>query len=306
MKNIPVLTVTGKTIAETYEKALVELYDKGCRFKTQYDKPEDPESIDATMNITIEEPLTDPMIHKAFPGSISDLREYVMELQGVKDHWCKNLNDPKDTRWEYTYYQRFVQYGSWREKHENVDIDGIPHGWTSSDKGFKVDQIEAMIDKLCNQPFSRQCQAITWMPNIDLDIYDPPCLQSLWARVLEDEDGVWWLNYNIRIRSNAAFSAYLMNVFGLTLFTKEIIADEIAKRTGKVVKLGRLNWQADSWHIYGKEIKEFEERFLKRLGKTEFEDRIYNFYDSMIQEMYYEEDENIKNKIAIETEKMKD
>jgi len=301
MKNIPVLSVHGKTIAETYEHALVKLYNEGARFKTQYDKPDDPESIDATMNITIDEPLTDPMIHKEFPGGIEDLREYVMELQGVKDHWCKNLNDPEDTRWEYTYHGRFAQYGSWRERHENVGIDGTASGWTESDKGFKVDQIEAVIDKLCKQPFSRQCQMITWMPNIDLDIYDPPCLQSWWGRILEDE-GVWWLNYNIRIRSNAAFSAYFMNSFGLTMFTKTI-ADKIAKKTGRTVKLGRMNWQADSWHIYGHEIKAFEERFLKRLDVTKFDERVYNFYDSDIQEMYWEADEAIKEKIKKEDAK---
>ena len=68
MRNIPVLNVRGRTLADAYENALIELFANGCRFKTQYDKPEDPESIDATMNITVEEPLSDPMIHKAFPG----------------------------------------------------------------------------------------------------------------------------------------------------------------------------------------------------------------------------------------------
>ena len=107
MKNIAVLNVKGKSLAEAYEKALIELYKNGTRFKTQYDKEGDPESIDATMNITIEEPMTDPMIHKAFPGGPADLKEYVMEMQGVKDHWVKNMNDPEDTRWEYTYHGRF-------------------------------------------------------------------------------------------------------------------------------------------------------------------------------------------------------
>ena len=67
-KNIPVLHVSGRTLAEAYEKALLRLNADGMRFKTQYDKPGDPESIDATMCITVDEPLTDPMIHKAFPG----------------------------------------------------------------------------------------------------------------------------------------------------------------------------------------------------------------------------------------------
>ena len=92
MKNIPVIAIAEKTLAEAYEAAILAVYQKGTRFKTQYDKPEDPESMDCTMNITIEEPETDPMIHMAFPGGIEELKEYVMELKGVKDHWTKNLN----------------------------------------------------------------------------------------------------------------------------------------------------------------------------------------------------------------------
>ncbi len=38
-----------------------------------------------------------------------------MELQGAKDHWVKNMNDPADTRWEYTYHGRLAAYGTWRE-----------------------------------------------------------------------------------------------------------------------------------------------------------------------------------------------
>jgi hypothetical protein len=92
MKNIPVIAISQKTLAEAYEAALIAVYEKGTRFKTQYDKPDDPESMDCTINITIEEPETDPMIHMAFPGGIEDLKEYVMELKGFKDHWTKNMN----------------------------------------------------------------------------------------------------------------------------------------------------------------------------------------------------------------------
>ena len=120
-KNIPVLTVTRNTLAEAYEQALIELYTKGIRFKTQYDKPGDPLSIDSTMNLTILEPLTEPMIHRAFPGGIEDLKEYVLELKGYKDHWVKNMNDPNDTRWEYTYHGGLQNYGTWQEI-----VDGNP------------------------------------------------------------------------------------------------------------------------------------------------------------------------------------
>jgi thymidylate synthase len=288
MKNIPVISVTRRTLAEAYEAALTAVYEQGTRFKTQYDKPDDPESMDCTMNITIEEPESDPMIHMAFPGGIEDLKEYVLELKGYKDHWTKNMNVEGDTRWEYTYHGRMQNYGVWKEL-----VDG-----ESQEVGpFKVDQVQSVIDKLSKQPFTRQAQMITWMPNIDLECYDPPCLQSLWYRILEDEDGIYWLNCNIRFRSNDAWGANFMNMFGFVQFNKEVIASGVAKNTGRIVKLGRLNWQADSFHIYGKDIKTAKERLFDRIADMPFEDRILNFNDEFIWDMYEQAEPQVIAKI---------
>jgi thymidylate synthase len=288
MKNIPVITISGRSLAEAYEAALIALYNQGTRFKTQYDKPGDPMSIDCTMNLTIEEPETDPMIHMAFPGGIDDLREYVLELKGFKDHWVKNMNDPSDTRWEYTYHGRLKNYGVWTEKHGGIKRETGP---------FKVDQIKSVIEKLSKQPFTRQAQMITWMPNIDNECYDPPCLQSLWYRILEDEEGVYWLNCNIRFRSNDAWGASFMNMFGFIRFSKEVIASGVALNTGRTVRLGRLNWQADSYHIYGKDIQTAKEMLFDRVGEMPFENRTLWFNDPFIREMYDNAEEPILNKI---------
>ena len=288
MKNIPVLFVEGRSLAEAYERALISLYENGSRIATQYDQAGDPLSIDATMNITVLDPWADPMIHKAFPGGIEDLQEYVLELTGVKDHWVKNMNDPEDTRWEYTYHQRLKSYGSWREK---VDGESVQAGT------FVIDQIEKVIVKLVEQPHSRQAQMTTWMPNIDFDCYDPPCLQSLWYRLVFDERAVAWLNCNVRFRSNDAWGANFMNMFGFIQFNRQVIADEIARRTGKTVELGRLNWQADSYHIYGKSIEEAKARLFDRLQTTAFEDRVFNFRDPMIRQIYEEAQEGVIEKI---------
>ena len=287
-KNIPVICVEEESLAAAYEKALVALYEKGTRFQTQYDKPGDPPSMDCTLNLTVLNPMAEPMIHKAFPGGIEDLKEYVMELKGFKDHWVKNINDPADTRWEYTYHGRLADYGVWKELKDGASVETGP---------FKVKQIEGVVDKLAAQPFTRQAQMITWMPNLDLDCYDPPCLQSIWYRILEDDDGVWWLNSNIRFRSNDAWGANFMNMFGFVLFSKEVIADAVAAKTGKTVKLGRMNWQADSFHIYGKDITAAKERLIDRIGSTDFEDRVYEFSDEMIREIYDEAEEAVLKKI---------
>lgn len=288
--NIPVLTIQGRSLAETFEKALTALYVEGVRVRTQYDKEGDPLSVDATMNMTILDPMSDPMIHKAFPGGIADLREYVYELEGRKDSWVKAINDPEDTRWEYTYHGRLQNYGQWKEKKDD--------GTTAFTGQFKVDQVEYVIDKLCKQPFTRQAQMITWMPSLDLTCYDPPCLQSIWYRILEDTHGVQWLNCNVRFRSNDAWGANFMNMFGFTMFNRTIIADEIQRRTGKVVKLARMNWQADSFHIYGKDVQQAEQRLFNRIATSTFAERVYYFSDEMIQEMYHEEEAKILAKIA--------
>jgi len=288
MKNIPVLTICEKSLALAYETALVSLYKNGIQFKTQYDKPGDPLSLDCTINITILEPELDPMIHMAFPGGIENLKEYVLELKGYKDHWVKNINDPGDTRWEYTYHGRLQNYGVWKEKNEQGSIE-TGH--------FKIDQVESVIDKLVKQPYTRQAQMITWMPNLDIKYYDPPCLQSLWYRILEDEEGIYWLNCNIRFRSNDAWGASFMNMFGFIQFNKEIIAAEIAKRTGKTVKLGRLNWQADSYHIYGKDISSAKDMLFDRIEAMNFEERTYNFNDDFIRQMYDEAEQPVIDKI---------
>jgi thymidylate synthase len=138
---------------------------------------------------------------------------------------------------------------------------------------------------------------ITWMPNHDLKVYDPPCLQSLWYRILEDEDGTQWLNCNIRFRSNDAWGANFMNMFGFIRFNREVIADEISRRNGKIVRLGRLNWQADSYHIYGRDIQQAKEMLFDRLEGMSLEERTYNFNDEFIQEMYNGADEMIRMKI---------
>lgn len=281
---IPVIIVRGRTLPEAYEDSLIELYHEGLEVKTQYDKEGDKLSIDATANITIEEPESDPMIYRIFPGGIEDLREYVIDLQGAKDHWVRNMNDPEDKRWDYTYSQRLTRWGEWKAFNEKVSIVE------------PVNQLEIMVEKLVESPFTRRSQAVTWMPFMDNKIYDPPCLQSIWCRITEEDDTLY-LNTNIRFRSNDAWGAAYMNMFGLTHLVRISIANPIEEKLGRPVKLGRLNWQADSYHIYGKDIKNFKDRFFKRIATTNFADRVWNFNDPAIQEMWNEATESVKIKI---------
>jgi thymidylate synthase len=88
-----------------------------------------------------------------------------------------------------------------------------------------------------------------------------------------------------------------MNMFGFTQFNKEVIAAEVARRSGKTVKLGRLNWQADSYHIYGKDISTAKDMLFDRIDSMSFEERTYNFNDQFIRDMYNEAEQPVLDKI---------
>jgi thymidylate synthase len=208
----------------------------------------------------VKDPLAEPMIHRDMPGGLEDLQEYVMEvLDGIKDHWVRDPSDPDDTRWEYTYHQRLFNYA-------------IPN----IEKTF--DQIEIVAQKLAEVPYTRRAQAITWKVWEDNICYDPACLQSIWCRVLKGEDDKWLLNTNIRFRSNDAYKAAFMNMFALIQLQKKI-AERISDISNKNVILGRYVHQADSYHIYGSYIEEFENRFLRMYKERSFEERTYRCED---------------------------
>jgi thymidylate synthase len=88
-----------------------------------------------------------------------------------------------------------------------------------------------------------------------------------------------------------------MNMFAFIQFNKEVIAAGIEERTGRPVGLGRLNWHADSYHIYGKDIADAKKRLFDRLERTDFENRTYRLSDPMIREMYDEAEAMILRKI---------
>jgi len=258
--NIPVLFVEGNCLAEAWEKSLICVHKYGCDIKTEYDKPDDPPSRDSTMTIVIQNPLAEPMIHKDFPGGLEDLQEYVLEVtDGIKDHLVRNADDPEDTRWEYTYHQRLAEYSV-------PEIKEV------------YNQIDLIAEKLAKTPYSRRAQAITWKVWEDNFCYDPPCLQSIWCRLLGDESGKWLLNTNVRFRSNDAYKAAFMNMFALIQLQVKI-AERISSLMGKEVKIGRYVHQADSYHIYGAYFNDFEERFIKALESRTFEERCYNYKD---------------------------
>jgi len=267
--SIPVLAVEGAGMAETWERSMLKLYDCGCDVRTEYDdkNPDGtwthPPSRDCTMMMTVLDPESEPAIHRAFPGGLEDLEEYRQEvIDGIKDHWVRDPKNPDDKRWEYTYHQRLTKF-----IRVSRLMDFLP----------PIDQLQQMIDKLASFPYSRRANVSTWQPWCDPDCFDPPCLQSIWCRILPDDDDTWRLNINVRFRSRDAFDAAYMNLWAFCgpQGLQGSIARRIAEKAGREVRCGRYCDLSDSYHIYGKRLQAFEEGFLKLVKTRSFEDRTW-------------------------------
>jgi thymidylate synthase len=246
----PVFFVEGRTLPEAWEKSVLKVWNEGISIKTEYDKKDDPPSRDATMVLVIHEPLAEPRIHRAFPAGLEELEVYRLEVvDGVHDHWI----NPAEGKWTYTYHKRLFGYET---------------------EGEVIDQIEYMVNKLCESTYTRRAQAITWNPKLDPPTDDPPCLQRLWCRLFEADDDALVLNMNSHWRSRDAYKAAFMNIFALTDLQR-VIGERIAARLGRKVRIGRYVDMADSYHIYGSYFKEFQS-FLQLVEKRTFEQRTWS------------------------------
>jgi thymidylate synthase len=250
MQEIPVIKIEGRTLPEVWEKAVIATWRDGLSIKTEYDKPLDPSSKDCTMIMVVDDPMKEPRIHRAFPGGLEDLEVYRQEVVlGIHDHWIK----PEEGKWTYTYHQRMFGFKI---------------------EGKTIDQIEYIIKKLSEKTYSRRAQAITWNPGMDPFTDDPPCLQRIWCRLVELENGKLSLNMNTHWRSRDGYKASFMNIFALTDL-QAMIAKEISRRIKKEVTVGRYVDISDSFHIYGSYAEEFE-KFLKTVGERSFEEKTWS------------------------------
>jgi thymidylate synthase len=270
-QSIPVISVSGKTLPEAWEKSVIEVWERGASIVTEYDKEGDPPSKDATVVLCVEDPFAEPRIHLAFPGGIEDLEKYRLEVvEGVRDHWVC----PQEGKWTYTYHQRLFSYC----------VVGHPTvRGSSGDGGYAaVDQVAYMVEKLSRVPHTRRAQAITWMPTLDPFTDDPPCLQRIWCRLTADGRGGWCLHMNTHWRSRDAFKAAFMNIYAFTDLQR-VLAEEISRKTGCEVSVGRYVDISDSYHIYGAYFEEFQERFVRNLRERTFEQRTWRSDDPRVQ-----------------------
>jgi thymidylate synthase len=276
--NPTIVHVIAETLPEAWEAAVIAVWENGTEIATQYDKPGDLPSKDATATITIRNPTKEPRIHRAFPGGIEDLEIYRQEVVcGIHDHWIA----PEEGKWEYSYHQRLFNYDAIVNCNDNISTK-------------IVNQIDYIIEALSSAPHTRRAQAITWQPWKDCGIHDPSCLQSIFMRIFDNE-----LIMNIRMRSNDLFKATFMNLFAF-IDIQRLVAEKVSEKLNKEIKQGQVVHMVDSLHLYSQYNNEIE-GFLKTVKNRTFDKRVYFLNDPMIQDIISET--KIKINKSLEEEK---
>ena len=317
-----VFFISKTNVRDAWLSAIGQVLYNGDDIKTEYDKPEDPPSKDASVLIEIKEPMSDPVMRKdkiikirskfgnsyEVFGCIGDTyligsiqSGYIEEiLEGINDHylWESGVSFP------YSYHDRIFNYAPYSIEdtiHANYDLEVVNSDFVKShqklvkaekikksdgttiwilksgvefelDKEIseqigiekipigalnfpRINQIDYIIKKLKERPYSRRAQAITWRPLIDPYHDDPPCLQRIYLRI---KDGK--LMMQTTWRSRDLFRAWEANVNGMIRIQKRV-AEELG------VEMGHYLDFSNSLHIYGStfsEVKDMLERMKSR------------------------------------------
>jgi thymidylate synthase (methanogen type) len=151
---------------------------------------------------------------------------------------------------------------------QQIGIDKIPIGVLTFPN---VNQIECIIQKLKQEPYSRRAQAITWRPLVDPFHSDPPCLQRIYMRIKDDQ-----LIMQTTWRSRDLFRAWEANVNGMIRIQK-YVADQLNVDVGHYLDF------SNSLHIYGNTFDEVKDMLKRMKNKGEiFPNEIKDLIDTKI------------------------
>jgi len=319
-----VFFISKSNVRDAWLSAVGQVLYNGDDIKTEYDKPEDPPSKDATVLVEITEPFSSPIMRKdkilkikskhgnsyEIYGCMADTyligsvqSGYIEEiLNGINDHFLYESG----VSFPYSYHDRIFNYApfaledtihkyydiefvdvEFAKKHqklikaekikstkdkavwklkdgvefeldrdisEKMGIEKIPIGILDFPR---IDQIEYIIQKLREKPYSRRAQAITWRPLVDPYHVDPPCLQRIYMRI---KDGK--LIMQTTWRSRDLFRAWEANVNGMIRIQKYV-----AEQLG--VGIGHYLDFSNSLHIYGNTISEVKDMLDRMKNKGE-------------------------------------
>ncbi|GAG85838.1 unnamed protein product, partial [marine sediment metagenome] len=206
----------------------------GDDIKTEYDKPDDPPSKDATVLIEITDPLSNPVMRKdkilkirskfgnsyEIYGCLADTYLIGSIQSGYIEEIMKGINDhllyDSGVSFPYSYHDRIYNYAPYSLEdsiHTNYDLEVVDNEFVKNHKKLaraekirstpesniwklnneieldldkniseqlqidkipiaalsfpRINQMEYIVQKLKEKPYSRRAQAITWRPLVD-------------------------------------------------------------------------------------------------------------------------------------------
>lgn len=163
-------------------------------------------------------------IHPQFPFRTID--EYCKEF--TWKFYAEYRHKPENEKFAYLYYERLSVYPS----------------------GILQDQLTALEMLLSNQKYhsvtSNRDQAITWVPEKDMGVTSPPCLQRIQIRYIPKNK----VDIHLTWRSRDLYTAWQANVIAIVdMLNREVIKPNDCK----IVRVVDYN---DSLHIYKTDVEE--------------------------------------------------
>jgi thymidylate synthase len=214
--------IEGRKVADVWLRVLDRILKFGYVKMSQYGEKQ-REMVDLITVIDGENP-DEPHLPSYFYFNREDLLNYFPQL--MTDNVFEGV--------EYTY-------GSRLRNHEGVN------------------QIEAIINELRKENYSRRAVAVTWNVQKDCKNEKSPCLDLVQALV---EDNVLYLT--AYFRSNDMYRAWPQNAFGLLKMQKEVAG-------ALDLVIGKLVIVSCSAHIYERDFLEAQKMIEKNKPKLECE-----------------------------------
>jgi thymidylate synthase len=158
--------------------------------------------------------------------------EYSWNRPRLEDY-AGQLISGENPGFEYTYGERLRAWAL-----PGCEKEGDARGGGSDDSKEPVDQIEYVVRRLRANPNSRRASAVTWIPPVDTNKDEVPCMMVDDFKIREGR-----LRLTALFRSHDFAGAYPANLYGLTR-----LLEYVAERAG--AEPGSITTVSCSAHIY--------------------------------------------------------
>ena len=247
------MEVVVDTIAEGHERVVKDIFLHGEELVTEDGEvtiewpPQDP------YVIHIKHPLQHPMISDSCMFGEKAMQQYVEQLL--------QLHPLGPNSATYYYSNRLFDYPLLRCDLEDPWEDD-PYYYIGDGNGDGLNQIyHSIIKRLSLSPNSRRAMAITWVPEMDVNSDEPPCLQLIQCFIRDQQ-----LHMTCYFRSNDMLSAWGANAYGLSHLLKYICDSINISITEECIGVGSLTTISSSAHIYWKRDKQELNLFRRKLN----------------------------------------